>query len=478
MAYDWDSKPVQFLPNWPNAHAPKTPAESITGSSAHEEALDHVTLNELQQGELYILKIKLIVVALFQGWDDDMCCFSVLRTDLLDELRWSEARYLPNNFDAYLAFDYAGNPPIHLWTKQLRAMVPVNWFSMFEEARHMQRQWNISYWNPEPNATLMMIEDDYQQDSPVNVNDEHLEPSQDQRQFDGDDEQSNTAEVVDNNTAPQEAITTITATTTTTTTITKNDLFLSELPTNLDTSLAHPIVTKTNSTPAMRLQNQYIRSTFDVPQPQELQSTIEEKQLSPAVTKPQTKLSKSEGTTEQHTKSIPPTASTTTTPSPSTKRPEVKQKRSFSSFFLKKKKSKKSLSEDKSTKRKSTPPDAPLSRSATSNPNKKPSTIDIPSRRKSQSNEKKDKKNAEEEVFETLESSNSDTSEKPASSLSSPTIKTPKNDAVDSSTTDKIELFDMESYFDMQATFAFLNNTNIDNFSLIDISSNTAKTTA
>jgi len=36
----------------------------------------------------------------------------------------------------------------------------------------------------------------------------------------------------------------------------------------------------------------------------------------------------------------------------------------------------------------------------------------------------------------------------------------------------------MESYFDMQATFAFLNNTNIDNFSLIDIPSTTTKTTA
>ncbi|KAL9548973.1 hypothetical protein MBANPS3_005426 [Mucor bainieri] len=471
MAYDRNNNSVQFLPNWPNAHAPKTPAESTTAPSVHEEALDHVTLNELQQGELYILKIKLIVVALFQGWDDDMCCFSVLRTDLLDELRWSEARYLPNNFDAYLAFDYAGNPPIHLWTKQLRAMIPVNWFSMFEEARHMQRQWNISYWNPEPNATVMMIEDDYQQQStPVSVNDDHLEPSQGPDQFDGDDEQNNTTKAVDNNTAPQEA--------TTTTIVPKSDLFLSELPTNLDPSLAHsPIVAKTNPTPAMRLQNQYIRSTFDVPQPQEHQSTIEEKQLLPAVTKPQVKSSKSEGTRTQRTKSSSPaTANATTTTTTTTKRPEVKQRRSFSSFFLKKKKSKKSLNEEKSTKRKSTPPDASLSRSATSNPNKKPSTIEIPARRKSESNAKKDKKTAETEPLESLESSNSDTSENPASSLSSPTIKTPKNDAIDSSTTNKVELFDMESYFDMQATFAFLNNTNIDNFSLVDIPGTTKST--
>lgn len=356
----------------------------------------------------------------------------------------------------------------------MRDMVPVNWFSMFEEARHMQRQWNVSYWNPEPDATVMMIEDDYhQQDAPVNVNDDHLEPSQDQHQSDGDDEQSNTTEVVDDNTAPQEAITT------TATTTPKNNLFLSELPTNLDPSLAHPIVAKTNPTPAMRLQNQYIRSTLDVPQPQKQQGVIEEKQLLPAVTKPQTKSSKSEGTTIQRTKSTSPAATTAAATSTTTKRPEVKQRRSFSSFFLKKKKSKKSLNEEKPTKRKSTPPDAPLSRSATSNPNKKPSTIDIPSRRKSESNAKKDKKNTEAEALENLGSSNSDTSEKPASSLSSPTIKTPKNGAMDSSTTDKVELFDMESYFDMQATFAFLNNTSIDNFSLVDIpSGTTTKSTA
>lgn len=87
MAYDRNSKPVQFLPNWPNAHVPRTPAESTTTPSVHEESLDHVTLNELRQGELYILKIKLIVVALFQGWDDDMCCFSVLRMFFLLALK-------------------------------------------------------------------------------------------------------------------------------------------------------------------------------------------------------------------------------------------------------------------------------------------------------------------------------------------------------------------------------------------------------
>ncbi|KAG2231005.1 hypothetical protein INT48_001612 [Thamnidium elegans] len=144
---DKNRKSTQFIPGWPTSHAPKNTTESVKTSSIHEESLDLVPTNELQQGQLYIIKIKLIAIALFQGWDDEMCCFSILRTDLLEDLRWSEARYLPENFDAYLAFDYAGNPPIHLWTKHLRAVIPINWFNIFEEARHMQRQWNVSYWD-------------------------------------------------------------------------------------------------------------------------------------------------------------------------------------------------------------------------------------------------------------------------------------------------------------------------------------------
>lgn len=50
-------------------------------------------------------------------------------------------RYIPGDFDAYDAFDDAGNPPVHLWSRQLRVQVPINWFSIFEEARRKQRQW-------------------------------------------------------------------------------------------------------------------------------------------------------------------------------------------------------------------------------------------------------------------------------------------------------------------------------------------------
>ncbi|CAO3590796.1 unnamed protein product [Absidia cylindrospora] len=58
-------------------------------------------------------------------------------------MRWSEARYLPGDFEAFDAFDDAGNPPVYFWTRFLRIQVPVNWFSLFEEARLRQRMWNM-----------------------------------------------------------------------------------------------------------------------------------------------------------------------------------------------------------------------------------------------------------------------------------------------------------------------------------------------
>lgn len=329
----------------------------------------------------------------------------------------------------------------------------------------MQRQWNMSYWNPEPNA-VMLIDNNQQQ--PVNFNgydDDYLEIrelTEDEQQFDNNednDEQSNTIEPSfalndDDNTAPQPSITKTIAP--------KRNLLLSELPTELDSSLVYPILSPVPkfTSPAMRLQNQYTRSTSDVPQQQQQQSTIEEKQFA---TKLENKPSKSENT--QRTNAIPT-------------RPEVKQRRSFSSFFLKKKKSKKSLNEDKPSKRKSTPPDVPTAKASTkqhqSNQHSELSAIEIPVRRKSDYFVE----NQNIEALESIQSNNSDTSDKPASSLSSPTIKTPKNDAIDISTTNKIELFDMENYFDMQATFAFLNNTNTDGFSLMNLSNTTTKTNA
>ncbi|KAI8644640.1 hypothetical protein BD408DRAFT_413027 [Parasitella parasitica] len=98
--------------------------------------------DNLQQGALYIIKIKQVSLALFEGWNDDMCCFSILRSEV-EPLRWSDARQLPGDFDIYNAFDECGNPPIHLWSRYLRVGVPSNWFSIFEEAKRKQRQWTL-----------------------------------------------------------------------------------------------------------------------------------------------------------------------------------------------------------------------------------------------------------------------------------------------------------------------------------------------
>ncbi|KAI7876587.1 hypothetical protein K492DRAFT_172406 [Lichtheimia hyalospora FSU 10163] len=127
---------------------PELPNKKILGFGSSGQAkpimvddpLPVIEHDDLKQGSLYIIKIRNVCVALFEGWDDDMCCFSVLRSEATP-MRWSEARYIPGDFDAYDAFDDAGNPPVHLWSRQLRVQVPINWFSIFEEARRKQRQW-------------------------------------------------------------------------------------------------------------------------------------------------------------------------------------------------------------------------------------------------------------------------------------------------------------------------------------------------
>ncbi|RUS13187.1 hypothetical protein BC937DRAFT_86185 [Endogone sp. FLAS-F59071] len=96
---------------------------------------------ELQQGMLYLLQINGVKLALFEGWNDDMCCFNLLREDA-SPMRWSESRYLPGDFSTYEAFDATGNPSIELWRKALNSEVPRHWFIMFEEARRKQRVWS------------------------------------------------------------------------------------------------------------------------------------------------------------------------------------------------------------------------------------------------------------------------------------------------------------------------------------------------
>jgi len=103
-------------------------------------SLKELKAQELKQGSVYILKMDSAKIALFEGWNDELCTFSILRNEM-NPMRWSEARFLPEGFSAFAAFDLHGNPPITDWKKILKAKIPLNWFEMFEDARRRQRDW-------------------------------------------------------------------------------------------------------------------------------------------------------------------------------------------------------------------------------------------------------------------------------------------------------------------------------------------------
>ncbi|KAG2210219.1 hypothetical protein INT47_003204 [Mucor saturninus] len=137
-----DTKPrnttLKKLARW----SPSSPNSASIPPLSSDAPFAHVHHDQLQQGSLYIIKIKQVSLAMFEGWNDDMCCFSILRSEV-EPLRWSEARQLPGDFDIYDAFDECGNPPIHLWARYLKVNVPSNWFCMFEEAKRKQREWHM-----------------------------------------------------------------------------------------------------------------------------------------------------------------------------------------------------------------------------------------------------------------------------------------------------------------------------------------------
>lgn len=312
-------------------------------------------------------------------------------------------RYLPENFDAYLAFDYAGNPPIHLWTKQLRAVIPLNWFNIFEEARYMQRQWHMSYWDPNTTTDIVDQQPHYSAltDNQPTI-EEITEDNQDSKEKESieDERRSDTAEekqMVETHTVPDPSSSASAASLATNSK--KDSLLLAEAPIN------HYAPSPILPTPAMRLQNQY-------------KLEVTQQQQQPKQTAIPREHAKKKNDQQQQQK----------------KKPEMNQRRSFSSFFLKKKTKKSLNGEDQ--KRSSAPPTPLLD---TTSYQLKP--------------------------IEKQPSVTSDSNEENSSS-SSPVLKTPKND-VDHSTK-KIELMDIDSYFDMQATFAFLSSSNTDNFSLLD----------
>ncbi|KAF1803502.1 hypothetical protein V8B55DRAFT_1506074 [Mucor lusitanicus] len=132
---------LKKLARWTPSSSPSpSNRASVIPPLSNDAPFVNIHHDKLQQGALYIIKIKQVSLAMFEGWNDDMCCFSILRSEV-EPLRWSEARQLPGDFDIYNAFDECGNPPIHLWSRYLRTSVPSNWFSMFEEAKRKQRNW-------------------------------------------------------------------------------------------------------------------------------------------------------------------------------------------------------------------------------------------------------------------------------------------------------------------------------------------------
>jgi len=124
-----NNKRNSFLP-WRKASEPE-PSKLVPGS---------VHAQDLQQGNLYLVKLQFIKLALFEGWHDDMVVFSLLREESTP-LRWSDTRLLVDQFQVFAAFDVDGNPAIFTWEKLLKASLPARWFEMFEEARRFQRDW-------------------------------------------------------------------------------------------------------------------------------------------------------------------------------------------------------------------------------------------------------------------------------------------------------------------------------------------------
>ncbi|KAG2219764.1 hypothetical protein INT45_008595 [Circinella minor] len=133
------STTLQRLARWQTSNTLEKKQNSKPKSLSTLEPVHH---DDLTKGSLYIVKINHVSITLFEGWDDEMCCFSILRSEAVP-LRWSEARFLPGDFESFDAFDNAGNPPVHLWTRYLQVEVPANWFALFEEARRKQRAYQV-----------------------------------------------------------------------------------------------------------------------------------------------------------------------------------------------------------------------------------------------------------------------------------------------------------------------------------------------
>lgn len=309
----------------------------------------------------------------------------------------------------------------------------------------MQRQWNVSFWDPpsivaEPNSKRFynLIDTPVPEDDEESVFDEAIhnvtnnEQTHNEQRYDEDDYLQD-GTVIGNEVALKE-----------------NRYYSSQqkqLPTTSLLLSESPIndIPADKTTPAMRLQNQYNTKSIVTQQPEK-----DLKQIQQQKQQQQEKQQINDSTVDSV---------------PNVTRPEIKQRRSFTSFFLKKKKSKKSLnsSDDSSSKKDAKRKSAPTTPSVNENFYTKPSAIEL-----TETFEKLTKELNKENKTPVLTASGSSSTKNRGSSPSSPSpiLKTPKNEEINNDV--KLELFDIDSYFDMQATFAFLNNSKADTFAPMD----------
>ncbi|KAI7858767.1 hypothetical protein BDC45DRAFT_564881 [Circinella umbellata] len=92
----------------------------------------------LVEGQSYLLQVSSGAhISIFEGVEEELFTFSILRYQEDGVLRWLEARYLDGDFLAFPAFDEAYNPLVDFWYSlgaSVGQILPKQWFIMFEEA--------------------------------------------------------------------------------------------------------------------------------------------------------------------------------------------------------------------------------------------------------------------------------------------------------------------------------------------------------
>ncbi|KAI8149799.1 hypothetical protein BJV82DRAFT_584692 [Fennellomyces sp. T-0311] len=101
----------------------------------------------LVEGRCYLLQVSSGAhISRFEGVDEDLYTFSILRYQDDGSLRWLDARYLVGDFLAFPAFDETYNPLVDFWYAlgaSVGQYLPIQWFVMFEEASRKEREGGV-----------------------------------------------------------------------------------------------------------------------------------------------------------------------------------------------------------------------------------------------------------------------------------------------------------------------------------------------